>query len=386
MLGIDALPVPMELKQSPGRVNNFRLKYVREKQMAFGQLKNKAATMKKSGVRSNIGRTFLLIAFAATFIGLAIKPWARESQALRWYKGNTHTHTVNSDGDSTPDEVIRWYREHGYNFLVLSDHNYLTEIEGLNAVFGAANKFIVIKGEEVSDKFQEKPIHLNGLNIKQIVEPQGGASVAGVIQNNVNAIRKVEGVPHVNHPNFHWAIGANDLKSIKNLRLFEVYNGHPQVHNLGGGGMPGLEAMWDDILSSGMLLYGIAVDDAHYFKTPGDKTKSTPGHGWVMVRAASLSASDIMQALERGDFYASTGVTLRDYSASGSEIKIDIAEETRAQSKYTVQFIGRGGKIMKEVTTNPAIYAFKGDEFYVRAKVIESNGKVAWTQPVFLKE
>jgi predicted metal-dependent phosphoesterase TrpH len=327
------------------------------------------------------GRAVVLIALAALLIGLAI---AQENQTLRWYKGNTHTHTINSDGDSTPDEVVRWYREHGYNFLVLTDHNYLTEVDGLNAVFGAAKKFLVIKGEEVSDKFQEKPIHINGLNIKQVVEPQRGSSITSVIQNNVNAIRGAEGVPHVNHPNFHWAIGANDLKAVKNLRLFEVYNGHPQVNNLGGGGIPGLEAMWDDILSSGVALYGIAVDDAHSFKTPGDKTKATPGHGWVMVRAASLSAGDILRALEEGDFYASTGVTLRDYSADRKEIKIEIAEETR--SKYTVQFIGSGGKILKEVTTNPAIYGFKGDEFYVRAKVIESNGKTAWTQPVFLNK
>ncbi|MGH9935032.1 MAG: CehA/McbA family metallohydrolase [Blastocatellia bacterium] len=327
-----------------------------------------------------------MIVLVALFVGLAINPYAQEKQTLRWYKGNTHTHTVNSDGDSTPDEVVRWYREHGYNFLVLSDHNYLTEVDGLNAVFGAANKFIVIKGEEVTDEFQKKPIHINGLNIKQLVEPQRGDSVTGVIQNNVNAIRRVDGVPHVNHPNFHWAIGASDLKSVKNLRLFEVYNGHPHVNNLGGGGMPGLEAMWDDILSAGMVIYGIAVDDAHNFKTPGDKTKSTPGHGWVMARAANLSAIEILQALERGDFYASTGVTLRDYSVTKTEIKIDIAEEIRAGSKYTVQFIGRWGKILKEVTTNPAVYTFNGDEFYVRAKVIESNGKAAWTQPVFLNK
>jgi predicted metal-dependent phosphoesterase TrpH len=332
----------------------------------------------------------LRICAAVTVMTLALQFFipmrTANTQEKRWYKGNTHTHTINSDGDSTPDEVVRWYREHGYNFLVLSDHNYLTEVDGLNAVLGAANKFILIKGEEVSDKFQEKPIHINGLNVKQVVEPQGGDSVAGVIQNNVNAIRKVDGAPHVNHPNFHWAIGANDLKTIKNLRLFEIYNGHPQVNNLGGGGLPGLETMWDDILSAGMVLYGIAVDDAHNFKTPGDRTKSTPGHGWVMVRAASLSAGDILRALEQGDFYASTGVRLRDYSVSGSEIKIDIAEETQSRSKYTVQFIGKWGKILKEVASNPAIYAFKGDEFYVRARIIESNGKTAWTQPVFLSK
>ena len=46
---------------------------------------------------------------------------------LRWFKGNTHTHTLNSDGDSTPDEVVRWYRDNRYQFLVLTDHNYLTD-------------------------------------------------------------------------------------------------------------------------------------------------------------------------------------------------------------------------------------------------------------------
>lgn len=340
---------------------------------------------KATNYASYIGRAFVLIALVTLLIGLGANPSAQEKPSPRWYKGNTHTHTINSDGDSAPDEVVRWYREHGYNFLVLSDHNYLTGIDGLNAVHGAAGKFIVIKGEEVSDEFQKKPIHINGLNVKQVVEPQSGDSLIGVIQNNVNAIRRVEGVPHVNHPNFHWAIGANDIKAVKNLRLFEIYNGHPQVNNLGGGGMPGLEAMWDDILSAGMILYGIAVDDAHFFKTPGDKTKSTPGHGWVMVRAANLGANELLQALERGDFYASTGVTLRDYSVSKNEIKIDIAEETQARSKYTVQFIGRWGKILREVTTNPAVYTFNGDEFYVRAKITESNGKMAWTQPVFLK-
>jgi hypothetical protein len=279
---------------------------------------------------------------------------------------------------------MRNYREHKYNFLVLSDHNFLTDVTGLNAVFGATDKFLLIPGEEVTDDFQKKPLHINGLNIKELVKPQHGDSVAATIQNNVNAIRKAEGAPHVNHPNFHWAIGANDLKAVKNLRLFEIYNGHPTVNNLGGGGFPRLEAMWDEILSAGMQLYGIAVDDAHYFKTPGDKTKPTPGHGWVMVRASRLGAAEILQALEQGDFYASTGVTLKDYQADAKTIRLEIAPEP--QSKYTVQFIGQWGKVLQEVNSNPAVYTFKGDEVYVRAKISESNGKAAWTQPVFLKK
>ena len=62
-----------------------------------------------------------------------------------WFKGNTHTHTLNSDGDSTPDEVVRWYREHGYQFLVLTDHNFLTSVDGLNALHGASDRFLVIQ-------------------------------------------------------------------------------------------------------------------------------------------------------------------------------------------------------------------------------------------------
>ena len=309
---------------------------------------------------------------------------AQDRAPAQWYKGNTHTHTVNSDGDSTPDEVVRWYREHGYNFLVLTDHNYLTKVEGLNAVHGAEGKFIVIQGEEVTDEFGDKPIHINGLNVRQVVMPQHGDSIISTIQNNVDAIREVEGVPHINHPNFNWAINADHIKGVKNIKLFEVYNGHPTVNNLGGGGFPGLEAMWDDILSSGKLVYGIAVDDAHVFKDTTDKTKPTPGHGWVMVRAARLAAGELLQALENGDFYASTGVELRDYQASAKEITLTIKESRT--SKYTVYFTGRGGRLLKETTTNPATYAFKGDELYVRAKVVESNGKQAWTQPVFLKK
>ncbi len=328
-------------------------------------------------------RVFVMFILAVVAVVAIVFPdLVAQEKKLNWYKGNTHTHTVNSDGDSTPDEVVRWYRENKYNFLVLSDHNFLTDVSGLNSVFGATEKFLLIPGEEVTDKFEKKDIHINGLNLRELVKPTGGASVAETIQNNVNAIRKVAGVPHVNHPNFNWSITADDLKRIKNLKLFEIYNGHPTVNNIGGGGQPGLEAMWDDILSSGLALYGIAVDDAHNFKTPEDRTKARPGFGWVMVRAEQLTATDILQAMERGDFYASTGVTLRDYQASKKEIVVTIAEQP-ATSKYVVQFIGQSGKTLKEVTTNPATYTFKGDEMYVRARVIESNGKMAWTQPVF---
>ncbi len=317
------------------------------------------------------------------FFAFIIAAGAHNAQPkLRWYKGNTHTHTVNSDGDSTPDEVVRWYRENGYQFLVLTDHNFLTSVDGLNALHGADEKFLVIRGEEVTDEFNKKPLHINGLAVERLVQPQGGTSVVDTLQRDVNAIRDARGVPHINHPNFGWAITADELKQVRNDKLIEIFNGHPTVNNLGGGGVPGMEEVWDIMLSNGKEIFGIAVDDAHVFKRPWDRTAARPGQGWVVVRSSSLSPGQILAALERGEFYASTGVELEDYQADTKAITIKM-KATQTQ-KYRVQFIGANGRILNESINNPAVYQVKGDEKYVRAKVIDSNGKFAWTQPVFL--
>ena len=297
-----------------------------------------------------------------------------------WFKGQLHTHTLNSDGDSTPDDVVRWYREHGYNFVAITDHNYLTSVDGLNAVHGADDRFLVVKGEEVTDRFGDKPIHVNGLDPAGFVKPPGGGSVVTMVQNMIDAIRSARGVPSINHPNYGWAMSADDLAQLERTRLFEVFNGHPLVNNLGGGGVPGLEETWDRILSSGKLLYGIAVDDAHYFKRPEDKTAPRPGFGWVYVRAARLEPRAIVNALERGDFYSSTGVELASIEASAQSLTVAVRPER--QSKYRIQFIGRQGTLLDESTSSNATYTFTGDEGYVRAKVLESNGKAAWVQPV----
>ncbi|MBK5258412.1 MAG: CehA/McbA family metallohydrolase [Thermoanaerobaculia bacterium] len=318
----------------------------------------------------------ILLAFAAVAAAQDAPP------TRRWYKGNTHTHTLNSDGDSTPDEVVRWYREHNYDFLVLTDHNFLTSVDGLNALHAADEKFLVIRGEEVSDWFGKKPIHVNGLNVQRLVKPQGGTSVADVLQRNVDAVREASGVPHINHPNYGWAISAEDLSKIERDRLFEIYNGHPLVNNMGGGGAPSMEEVWDILLTGGKLLYGIAVDDAHHFKRPWSADAARPGQGWVVVRAEKLAAPELLAAMERGDFYASTGVEITEVSVSARSFRISI--KASGDTKYRTTYIGRGGAILQTALTNESEYLVRGDEGYVRARVVDSNGKTAWLQPVMI--
>ena len=334
-------------------------------------------------------RSVACVASILWFAGAAAAP-AQDARAraegprTRWYKGNTHTHTLNSDGDSTPDEVVRWYREHGYHFLVLTDHNFLTSTAALQALHGADERFLVIRGEEVTDRFGNRSLHVNGLDLDELVEPQGGASVTDVLQRNVDAIRKSGGVPHINHPNFRWSITTDELRQVRSNRLFEIFNGHPMVNNQGGGGVPGLEEVWDAILTSGTLLFGIAVDDAHTFKDPGNPDVAGPGRGWVAVRAPRLETAALMAALERGEFYASTGVELSDVRVEDGRMHVEV--KPTSHSKYRIQFIGREGRLLQETPAASASYTFRGDEGYVRARVLESNGRVAWIQPVVVED
>lgn len=300
----------------------------------------------------------------------------------RWFKGNTHTHTLNSDGDSTPYDVVKWYREHGYNFVFITDHEYITNVGVLNDLFGKAGSFVVISGQEVTDRFDSKPLHINALGIDSVVMPNALAGSVATLQKNIDDVREKGGVPQLNHPNFGWALTAAEIKQLKNITLVEIFNGHPLVNNLGGGGSPSAEQIWDDVLSSGRVMYGIADDDSHYFKRPGDKTAPLPGQAWVYVRASELTPTAVLSALDRGDFYASTGVELEEYSADGSGIALKIKEQRG--SKYRIEFIGRGGRVFAESAQSPATYRFKGNELYVRAKVYESNGKLAWTQPIYV--
>jgi len=304
------------------------------------------------------------------------------AQEKRWYKGNTHCHTLNSDGDEYPRRVIRWYRDHGYNFVTISDHNHITEVQYLDS--DDKDDFILIQSEEVSDSYQGSPVHLNAHNISSLVEPQHGESIAETLQNNIDAIREAGAVPQINHPNWKWSFTDVEMSQLTGVLLFELYNICYDCNNFAAGGRPGMEDIWDKVLSRGVLMYGVASDDAHDYVGEFHPKKSNPGTGWIMVRATSLTPQAVMTAMEEGDFYATVGVVLKDIRITEKEYRVEI--EPFRDNTYTTSFIGKDGKILKETYDTTANYTFKGDELYVRARIFESSGKFACTQPVFLEK
>jgi hypothetical protein len=315
-------------------------------------------------------------------IGLFLAAGPGFSEEPRWYKGNTHCHTLHSDGDEWPRRVIRWYRDHEYNFIVITDHNTITEVKYLDT--DDKDDFILIQGEEVSDSFQGTPVHLNALDLREVVEPQHGDSLVATLQNNVDAIRGAGAVPQINHPNWKWSFTDAEMSRLTGVLLFELYNVCYDCNNFGAGGRPGMEEIWDRILSKGVKMYGVAADDAHDYLGEFSQYKSNPGTGWIMVRADRLTPQAIVSALEKGDFYATVGVTLKDIQVTKEEYIVEI--RPYRDVTYTTTFIGEDGKILQETHGTRAVYRFTGEELYVRARIFESSGKFACTQPVFLRE
>ncbi|MFS4445910.1 PHP domain-containing protein [Maribacter sp. 2307UL18-2] len=378
------------------------------------------------------------------------KPASEDDElSQQWYKGNLHTHSYWSDGDEFPEVIVDWYKSEGYQFIALSDHNTVAKEEkwitiSEDSIYQKAfqrylekygtdwvihkidsgrpmvrlktydeyknrseevDKFLVIPSEEITDEFEGKPLHMNATNIQTKIEPQGGSSVSQALQNNIDQVLKqrqetgIPIMPHVNHPNFGYAIHLNDMISLNGERFFEVYNGHPMVHNMGDSTRVSTEEMWDLINISYLenkkpIMYGLATDDSHHYHKSGNEW-SNAGRGWVMVQADSLSASSLITALEAGNFYSSTGITLKSITRENNRLFIEIDQEKGVE--YTLTFIGlRNGKSETEelisVKGNQADFEMTEDIVFARCRItsskLQSNPierilyEMAWTQPV----
>ena len=408
-------------------------------------------------------------------LALAVMPLAAQDATTPapWWKGNLHTHSLWSDGNDFPDMIADWYKARGYHFLALSDHNILADHDkwmqvdlvvrrgGRKALanyrtrFGEAwvetreneaklevrlkrldefgplleepGRFLLIPAEEITDSFAKAPLHLNATNVGERIAPQGGDSVEAVLRNNLRAViaqaqrlaRPI--LAHVNHPNFQWALTAEAMAHVLEERFFEVYNGHNQVHHLGDAQRPGTERLWDIVNALRLVelkappVFGVATDDCHNYHS---KLGSTPGRGWVMVRANELDAAELVEAMMRADFYASSGVSLDDVGFDGETLRLQIAPD--AGVTYRTEFVGtrvgvdltseptldaegkefgasrtyRGeiGVVLAVVEGTSPSYALQGDELYVRAVVTADRAhpnpsfaeqrEQAWTQPV----
>ncbi len=297
----------------------------------------------------------------------------------------------------------------------------LKPLSEFRTLFEEPGRFLLLPGIEVSHREVVAPdgtktpatVHLNVINIRDVDPRPSGQTVLELLQRTVDAAlaqRERTGqamFPHVNHPNFRWGLTPDDLMRVRGLRFFEVYNGHPQVNNEGDADHPSTERLWDLALTHRLtdlglgILYGIATDDSHHYHEQGIG-RSNSGRGWVMVRSSHLTPEFLVRAMEAGDFYGSSGVTLTDVRRPAGRLEIEIAGEpgvlyetrfigTRLRTPGQVEAAELGVELARSAELRSS-YALRPDDLYVRAVITASrhhpNGSIAneweraWTQPV----
>jgi len=393
--------------------------------------------------------------------------------APAYWKGNLHTHSLWSDGDDFPEMITDWYKKRGYQFLGLTEHNVIADGEKwvdtesnatrklavnkyverfggrwaefrtvgekkqvrlkplaeFRSHFEEPGKFLMIPSEEITHSYAKRPIHMNGINVRDAIKPLDGKDAIETITVNLRQVsdqRKKTGramIGFLNHPNFGWGVRAEELLLVPELGYFEVFNGHPGVRNYGDVTHASCERIWDitNALRLGKhglgVVYGMATDDAHGYHEYG-VGKVNPGRGWVMVKSPHLTAEGVVKGIEAGDFYASTGVLFDEIVREGTTFRLAIRTEpgvtyktqfvaTLADVKLdavakldkdgnplavTADYSADIGKVVAESTDARPSYTITGKELYVRAKVISSKPhpnpyekgdvEVAWTQPI----
>jgi hypothetical protein len=352
----------------------------------------------------------------------------------RWFKGNTHAHAamllhgIVPHGDSGAAAVAAWYRSHGYDFAAITDHNRFTDPNSPELAKLESRDFVLIPGVEITSDYRfpgapqdgKRAVHTTALDVHEAPSFEFANTPShDILRAHIERTRAAGGIAIVNHPNYHDEIKAADLLGLPGPLLFEVWNGEIEAHNDGGRDGVSTERLWDLLLTAGVRAYGVAADDAHYFRLPDFTTYyrgtfTLPGSGWIMVNAPELSTLAIVDALRAGRFYATTGVILKEtsYDPRHYHVAIDwpatesslastfVSEAARtlpatAPPGLTIEFIGSGGQVLETTHDGTADIAVAPSDGYVRARItlvamlktrLDDSAVPhefrAWTQPV----
>ncbi len=317
-----------------------------------------------------------------------------------WLKGSTHVHAAPSGDSSTPiPEVIRWYETRGYDFIALTDHNRISEIDpatstaGSPAVRASERGLIVLAGAELThnptgclpatDPSDKCRIHVNLLGptrrpgAKIEWAPHATRSRADKYLAALEQRAQLDGVLQINHPNWFWGLTPELLVLLagRGFPLLEIHNVQFAAWNAGDATHPSTEALWDSALATGATVWGVASDDAHdYSGRPGAVYPA--GGAWIMVRSEREPAA-IVEAIAAGRFYASTGVVLARAEVEGDALVVEVA--AGEVGHHVIDIIENGKPVERvegRVTRRPV--PARG---YVRAVVSRDDGAHAWVQP-----
>jgi len=295
----------------------------------------------------------------------------------KFYRGNLHTHSTESDGVLSPKEVCRRYQAEGYDFIALTDHFVgLFDYPITDTTPFHNDSFTTILGAELHTGTMENGHlwHIVAAGLPRDFTPpdaphfrpvKGSENAASIAQR----ARDAGAFVFIAHP--HWSgMTEADALTITAAHAVEIYNHGCIVDNDRGEGFLTLE----HLLNGGRHLNLVATDDAHF---------NTPDYfgGWVMVKSTQNTPEALLAALINGEFYASTGPLINDIRFSDEGIKVDCS------SAATIIVQGKGTSMVtlhgSSMTTAQLSLERLGNSPWLRVTVIDRAGKRAWSNPIW---
>lgn len=334
-----------------------------------------------------------------TLVLLAI--FSVATDAAEWYRGNLHMHSYWSDGSAFPEEAVSLYRDAGYNFVCLSDHNAAqNDPARLREISDKGRTVRPSSIERFQKRYPNYPVEIQKKTIKSVekefvrlktykefkklveipgrfivlpgFEPSGGAKNG--VQVHSNVINTEEAFPFesledehktmdavckrtgdlrkgheketifiLNHPDWiYYDIQPEMIIGRSDYQFFEVINCGPNM--TGPKNAWTTDKFWDVVNAwraedGGQLLYGVGSDDTHGYNHFYDNPKNS-GDGYIMVRAEKLEKQAIIDAMYRGDFYVSNGVRLKDINFDKKTRTLTVEVDAQKDVQYTINFIG----------------------------------------------
>ena len=325
-----------------------------------------------------------------------------------YYRGNMHCHSNLSDGKYTPEELKKLYKEKGYSFLAITDHEHFNNHSYLDD-----EDFITLTSAEFAIKefpdqstlknFDMKVCHLNFYAKEQgndytfcyssLADHFSAVERRHLINRPDKEYERVYGHGGIsrlireanehgffvcyNHP--RWSLeNYADYRGYEGLWGVEIYN-----HGCTVGGLYDYDInVFDDMLRDGKRVFASCGDDNHN-KNPETGRFQSFGAS-VYVNAEELSYKGIVDGLLAGDFYSSMGPEI--YSLYVEDGKVFVECSDAKQITYSTR--GRRAKAVNaaEGYINGAVFEIKDTDGYFRIDVVDEKGRRANTQAYFIQE
>jgi hypothetical protein len=295
----------------------------------------------------------------------------------RFWRGNLHTHSTNSDGVLSPEEVCLRYAAEGYDFIALTDH--FLGVYGYPITDTTSFRdggFTTILGAELHSGAMENGDlwHILAVGLPpDFARPDAPhfLAVEGMEPGPEIArrARAAGAFVAIAHPEWSGLTTA-DARSLDAAHAVEIYNHGCAVACDRGHGHYTL----DQLLSEGRRLTLCATDDAHF---------SEPDHfgGWVMVKAEENTPEALLEALKAGHHYASQGPELRALHWEDRHLTV----ECSAVTTVIVQGHGSATETLHGESLTRARLAL--DRFHrspwMRVTIVDRAGRRAWSNPVY---